>query len=103
MSAERLVALQEAHAFDPFPVREDLGIYHVPFGRLVGTNHAEETLLDACRRSERVAIVGDSGTGKSSLTASVLGPLAEGVAPVLVPVAVEPTDAPFRGDHRRRH
>ena len=92
MSSEQLVALQEAHAFDPFPVREDLGIYHVPFSRLVGTNHPEETLLDACRRFERVAIVGDSGTGKSSLTASVLGPLAEGVAPVLVPVAVEPTD-----------
>lgn len=52
MSAELLAALQEAHAFDPFPVREDLGIYHVPFSRLVGTNHPEEALLDACRRFE---------------------------------------------------
>lgn len=92
MSAELLVALQEAHAFDPVPVREDLGLYHVPFSRLAGTNRPEEALIDACRRFERVAIVGDSGTGKSSMTASVLGPLAEGVAPVVVPVAVESTD-----------
>lgn len=84
MSGELLAALQEAHAFDPFPVREDLELYHVPFSRLVGTNHPEENLIDACRRFERVAVVGESGTGKSSLTASVLGPLAEGVAPVSV-------------------
>ena len=92
MSAEHLAALQEAHAFDPFPVREDLGLYHVPFSELVGSTHIEATLLDACRRFERIAVIGDSGTGKSSLTANVLGPLAEGVAPVLVPVVVEPSD-----------
>lgn len=92
MSAELLGALQRAHAFDPFPVREDLGVYHVPFSQLVGSAHVEATLLDSCRRFERVAVVGDSGTGKSSLTARVLGPLAEGVAPILVPVAVEPSE-----------
>ena len=92
MSNDLLVALQEAHAFDPFPVREDLGIYHVPFSQLVGSAHLEDSLLAACRRFERVAVVGDSGTGKSSLTASVLGPLTQGVAPVVVPVAVEPVE-----------
>ncbi|MGI9119033.1 MAG: hypothetical protein ACR2G7_02700 [Acidimicrobiales bacterium] len=92
MSAELLGALQRAHAFDPFPVREDLGVYHVPFSQLVGSAHVEATLLDSCRRFERVAVVGDSGTGKSSLTARLLGPLAEGVAPILVPVAVEPSE-----------
>lgn len=92
MSAELLLALQEAHAFDPFPVRDDLGIYHVPFRELAGDDHIEETLGDGCRRYERIAIVGDSGTGKSSLTASVLGPLAVGVAPVVVPVAIEPNE-----------
>lgn len=89
MSYGLLSALQEAHAFDPSPVREDLGLYHVPFDQLVGKSHPEGALLDACRRFERVAIVGDSGTGKSSLTASVLGPMVEGVAPLLIPVAVE--------------
>ncbi len=90
MSTEVLAALQEAHAFDPFPTRDDLGIYHVPFQRLVGAAHLEDALSDASRRFERVAVVGDSGTGKSSLTASVLGPLVEGIAPVLIPVAIEP-------------
>jgi hypothetical protein len=88
-----LLALQEAHAFDPFPVREDLGVYYVPFSELAGDGHIDQALGDGCRRYERVAIVGDSGTGKSSLTASVLGPLAEGVAPVVVPVAIEPNEA----------
>lgn len=92
MSWELLRALQEAHAFDPFPVREDLGVYHVAFSRLVAPNHPEEVLLDACRRFERVALVGGSGSGKSSLTASVLGPLAPGVGPMIVPVAIEPLD-----------
>ncbi len=92
MSAELLLALQEAHAFDPFPVRDDLGVYHVPFAELAGDGHIEQALGDGCRRFERIAIVGDSGTGKSSLTASVLGPLAEGVAPVVVPVAIEPNE-----------
>ena len=92
MSADLLLALQEAHAFDPFPVRDDLGLYHVPFSELAGDGLVEQALGDGCRRYERIAIVGDSGTGKSSLTASVLGPLAEGVAPVVVPVAIEPNE-----------
>ncbi|MGH3368579.1 MAG: hypothetical protein ACRDPR_01125 [Nocardioidaceae bacterium] len=88
MSTDLLLALQEAHAFDPFPVRDDLGVYHVPFSELAGDGHIEEALGDGCRRVERIGIVGDSGTGKSSLTARVLGPLAEGVAPIVVPVPV---------------
>ncbi len=56
---------------------------------LVGAGHVEQALGDGCRRIERIAIVGDSGTGKTSITANVLGPLAEGVAPVVVPVAIE--------------
>src|SRR5688572_15482518 len=93
MSADLLFALQEAHAFDPFPVRDDLGVYHVPFAELSGDDdHLEQSLGDGCRRYERIAIVGESGTGKSSLTASVLGPLAEGLAPIVVPVAIEPNE-----------
>src|SRR5262245_38571306 len=90
MSAELLLALQDAHAFDPFPMRDDLGVYHVPFRRLAGDSRVEQALGDGCRRVERIAIVGDSGTGKSSLVANVLGPLAGGVAPIVVPVAIEP-------------
>lgn len=39
MTANLLLTLQEAHAFDPFPVREDLGVYHVPFSELTGDAH----------------------------------------------------------------
>lgn len=92
MSLELLFRLQREHAFDPAPVREDLGVYHVPFADLVGDSHPERALLDACLRFERVALVGDSGTGKSSMVASVLGPLTGGVAPIVVPVARESFD-----------
>ena len=35
MSIELLIRLQEAHAFDHAPLRDDLGVYHVPFEKLV--------------------------------------------------------------------
>lgn len=89
MSRELLGFLQREHAFDPAPVRDDLGVYHVPFSELVGDANPEAGLRDACLRCERIALVGDSGSGRSSLTAGVLGPLAEGVAPILVPIARE--------------
>lgn len=92
MSLDLLLRLQRAHAFDPTPMRDDLGAYHVPFGTLVDNTHPERTLLDAALRAERVALIGDSGAGKSSLTARVLGSLAEGVAPIVVPVARESYD-----------
>lgn len=92
MSLDLLLRLQRAHAFDPTPMRDDLGAYHVPFGTLVDNTHPERTLLDAALPAERVALIGDSGAGKSSLTARVLGPLAEGVAPIVVPVARESYD-----------
>lgn len=92
MSLDLLLRLQRAHAFDPTPMRDDLGAYHVPFGTLVDNTHPERTLLDAALRAERVALIGDSGARKSSLTARVLGPLAEGVAPIVVPVARESDD-----------
>lgn len=92
MSLDLLLQLQSAHAFDPTPMRDDLGAYHVPFAELVDKTHPERTLLEAALRAERVALIGDSGAGKSSLTARVLGPLAEGLAPIVVPVARESYD-----------
>lgn len=92
MSHDDLLAVQAAHAFDDAPKRDELGRYHVPFQDIAGTTRIEDNLLAASRRRERLAIVGDSGSGKSSLINGSLGPLAPDIAPVVVPVSAEPRD-----------
>lgn len=89
MSRELLAQLQEAHAFDPAPRRSELHDLHVPFDEMTGTGGCEQSLGDALRRRNRVALVGISGSGKSSVTQSVLGPLVEGLAPLPITVAIE--------------
>ncbi len=92
MSHQDLLAVQEAHAFDNAPTRADLGWYHVPFQDITESASIEDRLVAGSRRRERLAIVGDSGSGKSSLINGALGPLAPEIAPVVVPVAAEPRD-----------
>lgn len=89
MSADALLALRDAHVFDPAPRHDELHLLHVPFDRLTGTQRYEAALEAALRRGERVALVGGSGSGKSSVIASVLNPLVEDLAPLPVPVAIE--------------
>ena len=86
-----LSRLRDGHVFEHAPSRLDLGKYHVPYGELTGQS-LEKRLGDGLRRGERLAVVGVSGSGKSSLIEHVLGPFAEGVYPIAVPVAVEPSD-----------
>lgn len=92
MSIELLLKLQEAHAFDHAPLRRDLGVYHVPFNKLVPEENPEAILAGVARRGERAAVVGQSGSGKSSLIEHVLGPLTPGIAPIAVPIFAEPDD-----------
>lgn len=92
MSYSLLRRLQAAHAFDPSPLRHELGVYHVPFDGLAPGTSPEHSLAGAARRGEGVAIVGGSGCGKSSLIQHVLGPTVPAVAPIPVPVAGEPAD-----------
>lgn len=89
MSRESLARLQEAHAFNPAPLRGELHELHVPFDEMTGGRGCERSLGDALRRGERVALVGISGAGKSSITQSVLGPMVEGLAPLPITVAIE--------------
>ena len=89
MSRESLARLQEAHAFNPAPLRGELHELHVPFDEMTGDHGCEQPLGDALRRGQRVALVGISGSGKSSVTQSVLGPLVEGLAPLPITVAIE--------------
>lgn len=86
MSLHLLRRLQAAHAFDPSPIRHDLGAYHVPFDQLAPGPSPEDRLSGAAKRGERVAIVGRSGSGKSSLIEHVLGPAVPGIAPIPIPV-----------------
>lgn len=83
--------LQEGHAFNPSPRHDQLYAVHVPFDALTGTRGCESALERALRQRRRVALVGASGTGKSSVTEHVLGPLVEGLAPLRVPVTMERT------------
>lgn len=89
MTFERLAALRDAHAFDPAPSRHDLSAVHVPFDELGGTSTCEAQLDRVLREGQRVALVGASGSGKSSVTQYVLGPAVEGLAPLPILVSVE--------------
>ncbi|MGH8970184.1 MAG: AAA family ATPase [Actinomycetes bacterium] len=89
MTVDALLTLREAHVFDPAPRHDELYRLHVPFDRLTQTKACEHALGAALRRGERVALVGGSGAGKSSVIAHVLNPLVEDLAPLPVPVAIE--------------
>lgn len=90
MSLALLQQLRAANAFDHYPLFEALGELHVPFDSLVPGARVEARLDEALRRRGRVALVGGSGSGKSSVVSHVLGPMVEGLAPILIPVGVLP-------------
>src|SRR6185503_7092625 len=89
MSRELLMSLQGAQAFDPAPRQNELHLYHVPFDELTAGDDAEASLLRAIRSSERAAVVGRGGQGKSSLIAHATRARV-GIAPFRVPIFVEP-------------
>lgn len=86
--------MQDGHAFDPAPRHSSLWRHHVPFDELSGKATCEGKLARAIRRGERVALVGGSGSGKSSVSSYVLAPTVEGLAPLPIPVSlVDPSVA----------
>lgn len=92
MSARTLVELHSAGAFAASPRREQMSALHFPFDDLVsrsGLGTVERNIDAELRRGSRVAMVGATGTGKSSIMSYVLGPAVEGLAPLYVPVSVE--------------
>ena len=86
MTHALLSLLRERYAFDSTPKFDDLGVYHVPFESMRDGAPVETRLSEGALRGERIALIADSGCGKSSLISFVLGPTAEGVFPVRVPV-----------------
>lgn len=88
MSYESLLSIEGLRVFDATRRFEDLDLYHVPFDELNGDGRTEETLARLSISGSRIAVVGPSGCGKSSVISYVLGPLAPGVPPDVVPLRV---------------
>lgn len=93
MTHEALRAVDDSRAIEATRRFEELSLYHVPFDELNGDNHTEAALTRMVANEGRTAIIGPSGSGKSSLISAVLGPLAfdlpEHIVPLRVPVATE--------------
>ena len=98
-----LQLLAEHYVFQSTPTRHDLGALHVPFDELTNRARTEKRLLDGALRGEKIALIGNSGAGKSSVIAHVLGPLAERIAPILVPLAALPDDTIDTPSHLADH
>lgn len=88
MSQEALAALREGNALAQTLTFEQLEAYHVSFDQLTGTHGVEHELEYWSTRRGRVALIGDSGAGKSSAMASVLGAFSEVVPKYLVPTRI---------------
>lgn len=89
MTNSDLVRLQAENAFNPSPRTDQMTDLHVPYDQLSGSRTCEAALERALRQGHRVALVGASGTGKTSVAQCVLGPLVEGLAPMRVPISME--------------
>ncbi len=93
MTHQALSEAESSRAFDATRRFEELAFYHVPFDELNGDDSTESYFTHQVATYGRVAVIGSSGSGKSSLVSSVLGPFAqdlpEHIVPLRVPVAAE--------------
>ncbi len=93
MSYDQLRAVETTRALEPTHRFEDLLLYHVAFDELNGEPRTEAMLARLLATGGRVVVIGESGSGKSSVIAAVLGPLSvmlpERILPLRVPVAAE--------------
>jgi energy-coupling factor transporter ATP-binding protein EcfA2 len=88
LSQEALAALREGNALAQTLTFEQLEAYHVPFDEMTGAQTVEGQFLYWSTCQGRVALIGDSGAGKSSVMASVFGALSEDLPPGLVPTRI---------------
>lgn len=88
MSRHALENVRRSDALQQTVGYEQLEAYHVPFDELTGTTAVEAELTHWSTRRGKVAVIGPSGSGKSSVMAAVLGQLAEEVPDWLCPVRI---------------
>jgi energy-coupling factor transporter ATP-binding protein EcfA2 len=88
MTQLALAALRDGNALAQTLTFEELEAYHVPFDDLTQESGVEHELAYWSTRKGRVALIGDSGAGKSSVMASVLGAFSESVPERLVPTRI---------------
>jgi energy-coupling factor transporter ATP-binding protein EcfA2 len=88
MSQDALARLREGNSLAQTLTFEQLEDYHVAFDDIAGTAGVESNLRYWSSRRGRVALVGESGAGKSSILAAELGAFSESVPESLVPVRV---------------
>jgi hypothetical protein len=111
MSQAALAALRDVNSLAQTLTFEQLEAYHVPFDELAGASRVESNVRYWSTRRGRVALVGESGAGKSSVLAAELGAFSEWVPPTLVPVRIpvalagpaEVTEVAEFGRHLVRH
>jgi hypothetical protein len=88
MTQEALSALRDANVVSQTLTFEQLEAYHVPFDQLIGEERVESVLRYWSTRRGKVALIGESGAGKSSVLAAVLGAFSEAIPDDLVPTWV---------------
>jgi ABC-type branched-subunit amino acid transport system ATPase component len=107
VSLELLESLDDARAFEATHRFADLGTFHVPFDELTASESTEAALKATAEQGGKLALIGRSGAGKSSVIASVLGPLTEDLAeqiiPIRIPVAAEDAETATNPGAFARH
>lgn len=107
MTHEALRAVEASRAFEATRRFAELAYFHVPFDELNGDQHTEAALTRMVGNGGAVGVIGPSGSGKSSVIAAVLGPLATdlpaGIVPLRVPVATESDETVTEPGAMARH
>lgn len=92
MSLDALAEVSRSVAFEAAPSWEVLWRLHHPFDRLPGRGPVESVVERAVHAGDVVAVIGGSGSGKSSVMSAACSPLEVGIAPVRLPLRAEPLE-----------
>lgn len=89
MSFSQLRRLDQGRAFNPAPHLHELASVFVPFDSLTGERTVEHAARTALVHRRRVALMGATGSGKSSVIGHVLAEAGEALLGLRVPVSIE--------------